>query len=69
VLEPGGASAVRIRVRERTKAQVQPAKEGVLDSECEGAARRKLWRRFVYICVRGAMGVWRFQTSLMWNHG
>jgi hypothetical protein len=45
VLEPGGALSVRIGVRVRTKARVQPAKEGVLDSECEGVARRKLRRR------------------------
>ena len=69
MLEPGGALAVRLSVRERTKAQVQPAKEGVLDSECKGAAGRKLRRRCVYIPVRGAMSSRQFHTSLMWNQG
>ncbi len=38
------AISPRIGARRRTKAKVQPAKEGVLDSEYEDAARRELRR-------------------------
>lgn len=69
MLEPAGALAVRIGVRDRTKAQVQPAKEGGLNSECEGAARRKLRRRCVCIPVDGSIRGRQFQTSLIGNLG
>ena len=69
MLELCCALATRVGAHKHTKAQVQPAKEGVLDSECEGAARRKLRRRCVYITVRGTMSGEEFQTNLMWNQG
>jgi hypothetical protein len=66
VLEPGGALAVRKSARDRTKAQVQPAKEGVLDSECESAARREFRRRrFKSIPVTAARSGRQFQTHRM----
>jgi len=67
VLELCSALATRVGAQKHTKAQVQPAKEGVLDSECEGAARRKLRRRFVYIPVRGGITDCQFHTTLIWN--
>ena len=69
MLEPGGALAFRIGERECTKAQVQPAMKGVLDSECEGVARRKLRRRCVCIPVRGTVSGQQFQASVMRNQG
>lgn len=70
MLQSGCALAVRISVRGRTKAQVQPAKEGVLDSECKGAARRKLRRRrFKIIPVTAARSGRQFHTCLMRCNG
>jgi hypothetical protein len=70
VLEPGGALEARISARERTKAQVQPAKEGVLDSECKGAARREFRRRrFKSIPVPAARSGRQFHTCLMSYNG
>ncbi len=69
MLEPGCALATRVSAQRHTKAQVQPAKEGVLDSECEGAARRKLRRRCVDIPMHGVLSIWQFRTSLMDNQG
>jgi len=70
VLEPGGALAVRKSARDRTKAQVQPAKEGVLDSECESAARREFRRRrFKSIPVTAAWSGRQFQTGLVRYNG
>jgi hypothetical protein len=67
VLELCCARATRVGAQKHTTAQVQPAKERVLDSECESAARRKLRRRFGYIPVRGDITDWQFHTTLMWN--
>lgn len=69
MVETGCALAMRVGAQRHTKAQVQPAKEGDLDSECEGAAGRKLQRRRVYVPVRGAVSGDEFQTNLMWNQG
>lgn len=70
MIEPSGAFAPREGARDRTKAQVQPAKEGVLDSECEGAARREfLRRRFKSIPVTAARSGRQFHAGLVWNQG
>lgn len=69
MLELCRALATRVGAQKHTKAQVQPAEEGVLDSECEGAARRKLRRRFVGVPVCGDMTDWYFHSTLMGNHG
>ena len=66
MLEPWRAFALRYGARGRTKAQIQPAKEGVLESECERAARRELRRRrFKCIPVSGAGIGRRLYASLM----
>lgn len=66
MLEPDCAFASRIGAQRHTQARIQPVKEGVLDSECEGAARRELQRRRVeWVDVRNNRNCSRFQTSLM----
>jgi hypothetical protein len=55
VHEPGGTPAVRMGAQRRTKAQIQLAKEGVLDSEGEGSAWWEFRRRGLErICVSAA---------------
>lgn len=66
MLEPWRTFALHNRAQERTKAQIQPAKEGVLDSECERAARWELQRRrFKCIPVPGAGSGRRLNASLI----
>ena len=68
MLELCCALAMRIKAQRHTKAQVQPAIEGVLDSECEGAARWEFRRRrFKSIPVTAARSGGQFHTGLMWN--
>lgn len=66
MLEPWRVFALRYGAQGRTKAQIQPAKEGVLESECERAARWELRRRrFKCIPVSGAGIGRRLFASLM----
>ncbi len=68
-MQPCCALAMCRGVQRRTKAQVQPAMEGVLDSKCEGAAWWELRRRrFERIPVHGTCSARRFEASLM-RHG
>lgn len=58
----------RIRARGRTRAEVQPAKEGVLDAEDEDAARRELRRlRFERIAPCSTARDERGQTAGVGN--
>ena len=70
MLELHHAFAMQIGMQRHTKAQVQPAKEGVLDAECKDAARRELRRRrFKRIRVPGARSGRQFHNSLLLHHG
>ncbi len=68
--EPDGAHAEYVDAHRRTKAEIQPAMEGVLDSEGEGSAGRELWRRdFKCLQVATTRDGWQLDTYLIRKSG
>ena len=66
---PGRAFTTRMSARRQTKASIQPAKEGVLESEYGATARRKLWRLFQSILEPRNRSGGQLQTGLMRHKG